>query len=123
MAWEQVSEAHEWAQNAGADLSEKLHYIARMGSDGDIELGAAASDKLLGVIRETNVADHPVTVQFGGVGKVIAGGTVTPGDLITSDGNGKGIATTSSGNRIIGIAMTAADSNDIFSVMLSPGSV
>lgn len=122
MAWEQVSEAHEWAQNAGADLTGKLHYIAIIDTDGDIILATAATQALLGVIREENVADKPVTVQFGGVGKVICGGTIVAGNPVTADGNGKGVAA-SAGNQVIGRALMNGDANEIISVALTIGSV
>lgn len=124
MAWEQVNESLEYAPDCGSvDLTGKLHYLIKLHTDGTALLAAAASDKIVGVLREENVVGKGVTVQFGGVAKVIAGGTVAPGDLITSDGDGKGIATTSAGNRIIGVALSAADANEIFSVMMNPGSV
>lgn len=123
MAWESVVDGLQYARNAGADLSAKLFYIAKLDTDEDVNLATAASDKIIGVIREAALENAPVTVQFGGVGKVIAGGAIVAGDLITADGSGKGIATTSTGNRILGIALEAAATNEIFSCMLSPGSV
>lgn len=123
MAWEQVVEGLEWAENAGANLAGKVHYIVKYDTNGAIVLAAAATDKILGVLREDGASGKPVTVQFGGVGKVIAGGTIAAGDLLTSDGSGQAVATTSAGNRIIGIALMAADSGDIISAALMPGSV
>ncbi len=124
MAFEQVVEGLEVAITCGAtSLAGKLHYLMKLHTDGTLVLAAAASDKIIGVLREEAVVGDPATVQYGGIGKVIAGGTVAPGDLLTSDGSGKAIATTSTGNRIVGIALTAADANDIFSFAVLPGSV
>ncbi len=122
MAYSQVVDGLLLALSAGANLTGKLYYIAKL-SSGAAVLGAAATDKLIGVITEENVSGSPVTVQFGGIAKVIAGGSISEGDLITSDGNGKAVATTSAGNRIIGIALSGADSGDVFPVLLTPGSV
>jgi len=110
----------EWAQNAGANLTGKAMYIAKVAADGDIELAAAATDAILGVIREENVADRPATVQMGGVGKVICGGAVVAGNLLTSDGNGKAIAASAT-NRVLGMALMNGDANDVISVLLRPG--
>lgn len=118
MAWEQVPEMFEWAQNAGADLTGKLHYIAKVDTDGDIVLAAAATEAILGVIREENVENKPVTVQFGGIGKVICGASVTAGQNLTSDGNGKATPA-SAGNQILGRALMNGDSGDIISVAIT----
>jgi len=122
MAWEQVSEAHEWAERAGADLSAKVFYLAKMGTDGRIVLAAAGTDVVLGPIREGATENNPVTVQFSAVGKCIAGGTITAGDKLVSDGNGKAIAG-SAGNYFFGIAAMAADADEIFSFLFVRGQV
>lgn len=123
MAFEQVSEAHEYARNAGADLSAKLYYLAKIDTDGDIILASAGTDHVIGVIRESAAENKPVTVSFGAMGKCIAGGTIAPGDKLTSDGNGKAVATTSAGNRYFGIALMAADANEIFSFAFERGHI
>ncbi len=123
MAMEQVPEGFQFAQNAGADLSAKVHYLAKIDSDGDIVLAAAGTDVVCGVIRESNVENKPVTVQYGGMGKAIAGGSVTAGNRLTADGNGKAVATTTAGDKVFGVALTAADSGDIFSFLFIPGHV
>ena len=123
MATEQVIEGLEWAQAAGADLSGKLHYIVKLDTSGNVVLAAAASDSILGVIREEATSGNPATVQFGGIAKVIAGGTITTGAAVTSDGSGKAVAA-SAGNRILGIALSPnIVSGDIISVALTPGSM
>lgn len=123
MAFEQVIEGLEYAQNAGADLSAKLYYLCKIDTDGDIILAAAGTDHVFGVIREGNTADKPVTVQFGGIGKVIAGGTIVAGDRLTADANGKAVATTTAGNKVIGVALMSASANEIFSFAFQPGHV
>lgn len=60
---------------------------------------------------------------FSGIAEVEYGGNVTRGDLLTSDANGKAIATTTAGNRIIGIAMASGVSGDIGLALINPGSV
>ena len=122
MATEQVVEGLQWAAYCGSvSLVGKLHYIMKHHTDGTILIAAAATDKLIGVLREEGAVGKPVTIQTGGVAKVIAGGSIAYGDLITSDGSGKGVATTSATNRYIGFALGAADTNDIFEVYLAPG--
>jgi hypothetical protein len=122
MAFEQVVEGLQYARAAGSDLTGKLHYICKLDSSANVVLAAAASDHLLGVIREENTSGNPVTVQFGGIAKVIAGGTVTCGIRVTADSGGKAVNATT-GNCVLGVALEAALANEIFSVALLPGSV
>lgn len=119
MAIEQVPEMFEYAQAAGADLSAKLYYIAKVDTDEDIILcgdGQAA----LGVIREGATAGNPVTVLTGGIAKVIAGASFNAGVLVASDGNGKAVLATT-GEYAIGMALTASGGDgEIVSVRLGP---
>jgi hypothetical protein len=107
-----------YARNAGADLSAKQSYLAKIASDGDLELASAATDSVIGVVTEGAVADKPATVQFGGIAKVICGGSITAGNRLTSDGDGKAVATSSAGNRVFGIALESGSANEIIPVLL-----
>lgn len=118
MAFEQVPEMLEYARNAGADLSAKLFYLAKIDTDGDVVL-AGDGEAVAGVIREAAVADKPVTIQFGGIAKVIAAASFNPGTKLASDGNGKAVTATS-GEYCFGIALTAGADGTIVSVLLTP---
>ncbi len=119
MATSQIHETLLYACNAGADLSGKLHYFAKIASDGDIEL-AGDGGAILGTIVEAAAENSSVTVQFGGVGKAIAAESITAGARIASDINGKAVAA-AVGDFEIGTALTAADANDVFSFVFLPG--
>jgi Uncharacterized conserved protein (DUF2190) len=82
----------------------------------------AATDKLLGTADEldTPVGDM-VDISIAPVGTVKLGGTVAVGDLITSDANGRGVATTTAGNRYIGIAEQAGVAGDLITYLRAPG--
>lgn len=123
MAIEQVVGSLQFAPLAGANLTGKLMLFAKMSADNTVVVAAAATDSIVGVIREENVQGKPVTVQFGGIAKVIAGGTIVAGNRITADSNGKAVATAVAGNLVAGIAMHGADANDVVSVILIPGHV
>jgi hypothetical protein len=108
----------EYSQLSGADLSLKKYYIAKTHTDGTIILATAATDAIIGVIHDGGrVSGDTVSVQsINGTGtfKVIAGGAITKDAYLTTDGNGKAVVTTSTGNRVFGRAIAAADSGDIF---------
>src|SRR5690349_21662646 len=82
-------------------------------SAGTVVLSSAATDKHIGVLMNCpasgDTADM-LLINNMGTGKVLAGGTIAVGDYLTSDSNGKAVATTTSGDIIIGQAISAASS-------------
>ena len=116
---EKIHESFLWARNAGADLSEKLHYFAKVDTDGDIVL-CGDGEAALGVIYEAAAENKPVTVQFGCIGKVIAGGAITAGNRIASDAEGKAVAA-AVGDFEVGTALYSADAGDLVAFAFIPG--
>jgi hypothetical protein len=94
---------------------------ADVSNDQAIVLAAAATDPVVGILVNLPKATKAANVQWLGSCKVIAGGTVTRGDKVTSDSSGHAITTTSSGNTVVGIALSSAVSGDIFEILLTPG--
>ena len=119
MAFSKSHESLVYARNAGADLSAKLHYFAHVDTDGDIVL-AGDGEHILGTIIEAAAENYPVTVQFGGIGKVIAGGAVVAGERVASDSAGKAVAA-AVGDFEVGTALASADAGDVFSFAFLPG--
>lgn len=119
MAFNKVVEGLTHARNAGADLSEKLHYLAHVDTDGDIVL-AGDGEHVIGAIIEAAAVDLPVTVQFGGIAKVILGATVASGARVASDADGKAITATSAEFEF-GTCLEGGDSGDIVPVAIIPG--
>lgn len=119
MAIFQVPEAFLYAQNAGADLSSGLHKLAHIDTDGDIVL-AGNGEPVAGVIIEGGEQNTPVTIQFGGIAKVLTGAAVTAGAQVASDASGLAVTATSD-EHVFGIALASADSGDIIPVMIARG--
>lgn len=102
---------------SAADLSEKQYYLAKLDASGDAVLAAAGTDIIEGSIGEGGLASgDAVRIDEDGIIKVIAGGAITLNARITSDGNGKGIVTTTPGDYSIGRARAAAAAGEIFEV-------
>jgi hypothetical protein len=119
MATEKYVESLSYARNAGADLSEKLHYLAKIDTDDDVVL-AGDGEAVLGVIWEAAEENDPVTVQFGGIAKVYAGATFNAGVKVASNGSGQAVLA-STGEFAFGIALESADAiGQIVSVALVP---
>ena len=92
-----------------AEAAVPRYRIVKAGAAGGAVLAAAATDKLLGTNgSEMGTAiGEVVDLAVGPKPFVVLGGTVAAGDLLTSDANGKAVATTTAGNGYIGRACTA----------------
>ena len=101
--------------NAGAAVAARR--IVKFGADErNVVVGAAATDKLIGVSDDIAAASGD-PVEYGG--------TVAIGDLLTSDSTGRAVAATPSAgtnNRIIGVAMVAGVVSDLGAVLIGQGS-
>ena len=97
---------------ASADLSAKQFYFVEV-TTGEITVCNAAGDYAVGVLANKPTAQGQMgdVVMFGPT-KVIAGGAITAGALVTTDGNGKAVSVSPTGGAgdvnkaILGRAMT-----------------
>lgn len=99
--------------------------IAKFGSaDTAVLQAAAATDAMIGVIGPFGPASgERVDVIMSGLAEIEYGGTVTRGDLLTSDSSGRAVTAAPSAGanvRIIGIAMNSGVISDIGSVFILP---
>jgi hypothetical protein len=76
---------------------------------------AGAGVRALGVIVGKAPAGEPIEVGIEGRLLVVCGGTVAPGDAVSSDVNSAAITHTST-NQICGIALDGGDAGDIISI-------
>lgn len=100
--------------------------IVKAGSaDGNYLQAAAATDFLIGVCEAVGpAAGERLDVVKVGIADVEYGGTVTRGQPITSDANGKAVAAApaaGSNVRIIGFAEVSAVAGDISPMLIAPG--
>jgi hypothetical protein len=108
------------SREAGESMTTKQFYIVQLDATGKIEVGEGATDLLVGVLQNYPAAGEQAVYAYGGVAKVKAGGTVGVGAWVTSDGNGKAVATTTDGDIVIGrhIGTAAAADGDLIEVQL-----
>jgi hypothetical protein len=103
---------------------EKYRIVKFAATFGQVTKGAAATDLLMGVSSDVDTgATERCDVYRTGIAPVIYGGNVAAGDLLTSDSDGRAIATTTANNRYIGIAEEPGVLGDLGSVMICPGIV
>lgn len=97
--------------------------IVKFGAD-DLHIvqAAAATDALIGVTPlGATEAEQVCDFATEGLCPVEYGGTVTRGAFLTADSQGRAIAATAAGQRVIGMAMVAGVSGDLGSVKIAPG--
>jgi len=101
-------------------LAAKQYYIVKQHTDGTLIIAAAATDHIVGVLQNKPAVGAAALVRFIGTTKVIAGGTINPGDRVTTDSAGKAVATTTDKDVVLGTAIlnAAAAAGDIIEVLL-----
>ena len=113
MAITKYDGADTYARNAGADLTDKVNYLAKVDSDGDLILATAGS-VVLGVILEDAEENKPATVQWGGIGKVILAEAVSAaGVTLASDNSGLAVLADTAGDYAFGVALTTGEIGEV----------
>lgn len=115
MAIQKIHESLVYAANAGEDLSAKLNYLAKIDTDGDIILATAGSAGF--PIIEAAALNSSATIQFGGIGKAIAGASFNAGVDLAADSDGK-LTTATGGVAVVGHSLKAADAGDVVSYII-----
>lgn len=93
-------------------------------ADGKYIQAAAATDLLAGVASYLAAADgERVDVCRIGIAEVEYGGTITRGQKLTADADGKAVAVSKSSDQVIGIAEVSGVAGDIGSALIAPGAL
>lgn len=90
---------------AGADLSAKQYYFVRLSATGTVQLCDTEGELPCGILQNKPTSGQTACVAYGGVSKLVLGGTVDSNDEVMTDANGKGKAaagSTTPGNFIVG---------------------
>ncbi len=105
---------------AGADLSSSGQYrFVKQANDGTVTVCNAAGESALGVLQNNPKLGQAATVAYGDVIKVVAGGTVAPGDMVATDSAGRAVVA-SNGQAILGEVIIGASANTICTILLNP---
>lgn len=101
------------------------HRIVKFGADdAHIVQAAAATDASIGVSPlGADTIGQVCDFATEGLATVEYGGAVTRGAFLTSDAQGRAVATTTGGARIIGIAMVSGVLGDLGSVKIAPSAL
>lgn len=111
---------------AAADLSTRQFHIVSIDTAGRAALAGGSVAAVIGVLQnKPSGTAHAAQVAIGGVSKLVAGGSVAAGDLIKSDANGFGVVTTTTGNTVVGRALSseATGSGLVFECLIFPQTI
>lgn len=116
-------EAFSGSFPANADLSAAIYKFVELNTSGKLAVATVQGQKVFGVLQRDDAAaaDRGAAVQWGGIAKVYAGGTVDEGDFVISDSSGRAIASTD-GGFVAGRAVSPGAVGEVISVLLAtPG--
>lgn len=106
---------------SAAMTSDQYKIVKAASTAGQVKLGAAATDKCLGVLQNAPASGKAAEVAFTGIVKVLAEASVSYGDRVTCSTTGRAKTTTSAGNTVLGHALntTQSSAGDLIPVLMS----
>lgn len=87
-----------------------------------VKQATAAADALIGVTTQIgSESNGRVDVIFSGITEVVAGGTISKGEVLTSDASGNVITATQAADRVIGISLEDVVVGDFATILIAQG--
>jgi len=106
---------------ATGSLAASQFCFVKIDTNGQLALPGAGA-YAIGVLQDKPAANDPGAVCFpGDITKVQCGGTITAGQEVATDVNGKAVAAVS-GNFVLGVALAAGASGSITDIIYQPKS-
>lgn len=102
-----------------SSLASHKYKFVKLHTDGTAILTAGTSDNPYGILQNNPGVGGECEVMRDGVSKLVAGGSVSIGNIIGTDGSGQGVAYaygTDTTKFMVGVALSAADSGQLFTV-------
>lgn len=98
---------------ANGDLSANQNYFVKLTGDGQVELCSAATDVVLGVLKNRPKANEEAAIAYrdGDIVNVVAGGAISINARVGTDADGKAIAKTANTDRVFGMALDAVSAS------------
>ena len=109
------------AFKAAADLTTKQYLFAVVASETTVNVAAATTARMIGVIYNTPASGQTVQIVNAGIAFVYAGGSVSTGNPVSTDGTGKAVAVvpgTDTTRYVAGTALADGSSGDLIPVLL-----
>lgn len=111
-----------FTRKADADLSGKQYHFMWVTANGGTNIASLdTTSTLAGVLQNTPQSNEFATVAYAGVGKIVAGASITEGAYVTCNGSGRAVTVTSgdmAGARVLQAA--GADGEVVTAVYFVP---
>jgi len=107
---------------AGADLSSSQYKFVKLNSSGQVIAVAAATDRPIGVLQNAPASGGVAEVLVSGGTKLVLGGTVTEGQIVSPSSTGAGVTITvgtDTTKYICGTALTEGASGEIITAVIA----
>jgi len=107
---------------AGADLSSSQYKFVKLNSSGQVIAVAAATDRPIGVLQNNPASGGTAEVLVSGGTKLVLGGTVTEGQIVSPSSTGAGVTITvgtDTTKYICGTALTEGASGEIITAVIA----
>ena len=117
MAYERILDSINVPANS--DLNSHQFKFMKYTS-GKLTVCTAAGERTVGLLSNDPNTDEGSLVVKGGIAKCLLGGSVTQGDLMTTDADGKGITVADRGDYIACEALETGVTGDIIPVYVTP---
>lgn len=113
--------------NIASNLEDKEYFLVNLSATPEEQVEIAADATKFPFVLVEGVDGSSTagigTIATGGRVKVKCGGAVNPGDKLTSDGDGKAVATTTDTDHYGLIALEIGASNDVIEALVAFGTV
>ena len=97
------------------------NHLVAINASGQAVVPTTAGSQIIGVgMTDSTGAGQAVTVRVAGVAKLLIGATVNEGNSLKNTTSGTGTPTTTTGDEIGAIALTAGASGNVISVLVTP---
>ena len=107
---------------AGGDLSSSQYRFVKLNSSGQVIAVAAATDRPIGVLQNSPASGGVAEVLISGGTKLVLGGTVTEGGIVSPSSTGTAVAIvagTDTTKYICGTALTEGASAEIITAVIA----
>jgi hypothetical protein len=121
MAYEIANYSVKITLVAAADLSSGQYKFVKLDNTGKAVLCSGATDKPIGVLQNAPISGQEAEVLVAGGTKVVAGGTVSIGNVVGTGASATGVALTVSTDAtkyVVGTALSGAASGEVFTAVI-----
>jgi len=122
MAYEISNYSVKLSLVAGGDLSSSQYTFVKLNSSGQVIACAAATDRPIGVLQNNPASGKVAEVLVSGGTKLVLGGTVAAGAIVSPSSTGTGVAIvagTDTTKYICGAAVTGGASGEIITAVVA----